>query len=264
MKEIIRKSLASLGYKIERTDNPNPVTPKYHRLLKELYGCYQHMKFTSLPDVDNRTIELLSNLDGTQISEAVYILNALQQTKDVNGDVCEFGVAQGYTSALIGHTILKTSKTMWLFDSFEGLPAPTSKDKLKDDIFNLKSIEAYEGTMKHGQEVVTGNLKKIGFPGSRTKIIDGFIEKTILTPGLPESVSFAYVDFDFYNPIKIALYYLDKVLEKGGVIIVDDYDFFSEGAKIAVDEFFSEKGSAYTLELPIPPAGKFAVLTKKV
>ncbi len=264
MKEFIRKSLAVLGYKIERMGNPNPLTPKYHRLLKEIVGCYRDLKFVSLPNIDDRTVELLCNLDGTQISEAIYILNALQQVKDIKGDVCEFGVAQGYTSALIGYTILPTSKTLWLFDSFEGLPAPTSKDRLKDDIFNLKKIEAYEGTMKHAQEVVLGNLEKIEFPKSRTKIIDGFIEKTILTAELPQSVSFAYVDFDFYNPIKTALFYLDKVLTKGGIIIVDDYDFFSEGAKIAVDEFYNEKKSDYTLEFPIPSAGKFAVLTKKM
>lgn len=263
MKQLLKGILAKAGYKIERSDNPNPLTPRFKRLLREIYGCYHDMRFSDLEPVDDTTIDLLAQLDGTQISEAIYILHALHQTRSLAGDVCEFGVAQGYTSALIGHTIKSGDKKLWLFDSFEGLPAPTSKDKLKDDIFNLKSMEAYEGTMKHSIEMVKSNLRKVGFPESRTGIIDGFIEKVILTATLPEKVSFAYVDFDFYNPIKTALEFLDKVVEKGGIIIVDDYDFFSEGAKVAVDEFYAAHNSRYQLELPIPSAGHFAVLKRK-
>jgi len=263
MKQLVRNLLAGIGYKIERTDNPNPLEPKYHRALKEIYGCYRDLKFPALTEPDARTIELMARLDGTQASEAIYLLNALHSTQKLDGDICEFGVAQGYTSALIGHTILPTKKNLWIFDSFEGLPAPTAKDKLKDDIYNLKSMAAYEGTMAHAQEVVLGNLRGVGFPRERTKVVGGFIEKTIASATLPSTVSFAYVDFDFYEPIKIALKFLHKVLPKGGMVIVDDYDFFSEGAKIAVDEFMAENAADYTFELPIPSASKFAVLIRK-
>lgn len=263
MKEIIRKSLSLLGYKIERVDNQNPLEPKYHRLIKEVYGLYKELKLTSLKsDIDSKSIALMANLDGTQISEAVYLLNALEQTLSLKGDVCEFGVAQGLTSALFAHSIRSSDKNLWLFDSFEGLPAPTEKDKLKDDIFDLKNIEAYQGTMSHAKEKVIKNLQNVEFPASRTKIVDGFIEKTIQSTELPKVVAFAYVDFDFYNPIKIALDFLHTVLVKGGIIIIDDYDFFSEGAKIAVDEFLSEKRSEYVMELPISSAGKFAILIR--
>ena len=35
-----------------------------------------------------------------------------------------------------------------LFDSFEGLPMPTERDQLKDDIFALGSMAAYAGAME--------------------------------------------------------------------------------------------------------------------
>lgn len=263
MKTLIKNLLANIGYKIERIDNPNPLAAKFNRLIREHYTSYRDLKFTQLPELDERTVQLITMLDGTQISEAIYILNALESVKSITGDVCEFGVAQGYTSALLGYIIKKSDKNLWLFDSFEGLPAPTSKDKLKDDIFNLKSIEAYQGTMKHGVESVLGNLNGVDFPLARTRIIDGFIENTIKTSEMPKKVAFAYVDFDFYNPIKTALEFLDTVLVIGGVIVVDDYDFFSDGAKIAVDEFIAVRSAAYTFELPVPAAGKFALLTRK-
>jgi hypothetical protein len=263
MKTILKNIAGAFGYKIERLDNPNPLAAKYDRLIKELYGCYRDVKFSALPDMDETTLRLLTRLDGTQLSESIYILNALARSRDLPGDVCEFGVAQGYTSALLAYTIHNTNKNLWLFDSFQGLPAPTEKDKLKDDIFNLKSMEAYQGTMSHPPQSVLSNLGHVKFPLERTRIIDGFIEDTITRGKLPAKVSFAYVDFDFYNPIKTGLDFLHTVLTPGGIIVVDDYDFFSEGAKIAVDEFYAEHSAEYVLELPIPSAGKFALLTRK-
>ncbi len=74
----------------------------------------------------------------------------LNRALGLDGDVCEFGVAQGATSALIANEIRGTEKDLWLFDSFEGLPKPTDHDILIDDIFNLGSIDRYQGTMACG------------------------------------------------------------------------------------------------------------------
>lgn len=49
------------------------------------------------------------------------------------------------------------------------------------------------------------------------------------------------MDFDFYNPIKVALDFLHRVTPIGAIIIVDDYDFFSTGAKKAANEFVEER-----------------------
>ena len=264
MKKVIKRLIARTGYKIERIGNPNPLASKFEELVKEHYGAYRDLKFANLPELDPTVIELITCLDGTQVSEAIYILSALEEIKGIEGDICEFGIAQGYTSALLAHSIRKSEKEIWLFDSFQGLPAPTEKDKLKDDIFNLKSLDAYQGTMKHSMESVLGNLAKINFPKKRIHIVDGFIEKTILNAETPNCVAFAYVDFDFYFPIKTALDFLNKVLAKNGVIIVDDYDFFSEGAKLAVDEFYERNRHEYSLELPLPSAGHFAILRHTV
>ncbi len=83
---------------------------------------------------------------------------------------------------------------------------------------------------------------------------------------LPEEVSFAYVDFDFYEPTKLTLESLDKITPRGAVIIVDDYDFFSTGVKVAVDEWIEESNSdeiIYECLIPNARYGHFAVLTKK-
>ena len=175
-------------------------------------------------------------------------------------------MAQGETSALIANEISKGSKTLHLFDSFEGLPAPTDKDQLKDDIFSLGSMDAYKGEMSCPLDMVKSRLAMINFPESRCQIHQGFIEELVKTKsGFPERVSFAFVDFDFYEPIKIALELLNTTLTKGGIIMVDDYDFFSTGAKTATDEFIERMNSGqqrYRLDVADKQLGHFAMITK--
>ena len=206
--------------------------------------------------------ELLAKLLGTQLSEAVYIINYLHQCLKLPGDVCEFGIAQGATSALLANEIRDTDKLLWLFDSFEGLPKPTEKDALIHDIFGLGTIEKYQGTMAYGVNEVMERLGAISYPPSRVKIVPGFIENTISGAELPARVCFAYVDFDFYEPILIALDYLHEHLCKGGCVVVDDYGFFSSGAGTAVDEFLTTHPSQYDFVLPDKSAGHFAILSK--
>lgn len=262
MKNIIKFFLNRSGYKIERKDNIHPFEIKYKKLINEMRGLYQETKFPNLKQFQDKNIELIAKLDGTQPSEAIYIINFLQESICLNGDVCEFGVAQGLTSALLAYQIIATDKKLWLFDSFEGLPKPTEKDSLKDDIFNLGSMDSYEGTMAHKDLSVKRKLSDISFPMSRVNIVKGFIEETIKFKNLPDKVCFAFVDFDFYEPILIALNFLDTVLSTGGYVIVDDYDFFSTGAKLAVDDFLANQQGKYQFILPPQSVGFFCVIKK--
>jgi O-methyltransferase len=220
-----------------------------------------HMRLFPNPVPEGRS-ELLAKLLGTQASEALCIINYLHQSLKMPGDVCEFGIAQGATSALLANEIRNTDKLLWLFDSFEGLPKPTEKDTLVDDIFGLGTIEKYQGTMAYGVNEVLERLRAISYSLSRVKIVPGFIENTISLADLPDRVCFAYVDFDFYEPILIALNYLNQHLSHGGCIVVDDYGFFSSGARTAVDEFFTAHSSRYDLVRPDKSAGHLAILSR--
>ena len=194
-------------------------------------------------------------------------MDCLSHTSQIEGDICEFGVAQGEISALIAGEILETKKHLHLFDSFEGLPPPTAKDTLKDDIFSLGSMEAYTGRMANHETLVRKRLEAVRFPEGRVHVHRGFFEDLVSArAGFPSRVSFAYVDFDFYAPIKLALGFLDEVTEAGAMVVVDDYDYFSTGVKSAVDEFVDERRSAggeYELVVPDTVYGHFAILKRK-
>lgn len=241
-----------------------------------LARVYEHQM--GLP-VNDRRASLLARQYGTPPAEALDILACLSRTQYVQGSVCEFGCAQGETSALIANEILAPAgipqgeKVFHIFDSFEGLPKPTDKDRLKDDIFKLGSMEAYAGTMACPEDMVRARLEAVGLPRHRYQLHKGFVED-VLPPAtgpfiLPTQVSFAYVDLDLYEGIKVTLDWLHTITPPGAIILVDDYDFFSTGAKTAVDEFLAERyrGNAdvpaYDMVVPDTAYGYFAVLTKR-
>jgi O-methyltransferase len=272
LKMATKKILSALGYELTRSSGPRASFD--NRVMFDnfvnLAQAYEQRLNESNNFISPNEIrpKLLARLLGTPPSLAYFIVQALAKCKDISGDVCEFGVAQGETSALIANEIARSSnKILHLFDSFEGLPKPSEKDELKDDIFSLGSMEAYTGMMSCPEDMVRTRLKSISFPSQRYVIHKGFIEQLIHTDqNLPEEVCFAYVDFDFYEPIKVTLDFLHQITPIGAIVIVDDYDFFSVGSKTAVDEFIEEKNSSemlYECFVPNTRYGYFAVLTKK-
>lgn len=240
---------------------PNTVL-KYPPLVRELHDALRTLLFPQIPDIPGRP-ELLAKLLGTGISEAMYLLNELHAGLKDGGDVCEFGVAQGATSALLANEIRATGSHLWLYDSFRGLPKPSPKDELKDDIFALGSMARYEGEMRCEQAEVETRLAQIGFSPERFTIKSGFVHETLREGDGPARVCFAYIDFDFYEPIAQTLGYLDRHLTPNGRIVVDDYDYFSTGVKTAVDEFLARCEGRYEFSLPANFAGKFCLLRRR-
>jgi len=262
LKRAAKNLLANVGIEVLQARTLNGYLGKYADACAELEACYRQYVFPDLPGCNQRAA-LLADLRGTGLTEAMYVLRSLHLSLPLDGDVCEFGVAQGATSALLANEIRGGQKKLWLFDSFEGLPRPGPEDLLIDDIYKLGSMQDYAGKMVEGAGQVLGRLRKMAFPMSRIRIVRGFIEETIRTQPIPDQVCFAYVDVDFYEPIKTALWFLDPRLADNGYVVVDDYGLFSAGAQKAVDEFVSESGGRYALTLPPDFAGHFAVLQKK-
>jgi len=263
LKSLVRHAVHAAGFEVVRRGQLREMVPleRQARTVAELEALYRECVFPDLPPRPGRE-RLLARLEGTNASEGLWLLEHLHRSLRVPGDVCEFGVAQGATSALLASELLEGDRRLWLFDSFEGLPKPTEKDVLIDDIFGLGSMERYQGTMSYGPEHVRGRLREVAFPEARVEIVPGFIEKSITAGRVPCQVCFAYVDFDFYEPIKVALEFLDGVVAPGGHVMVDDYGWFSSGAQTAVHEFVAARVGRYQLIKPPDWAGHFAVLAR--
>ncbi|MBI5817789.1 MAG: class I SAM-dependent methyltransferase [Verrucomicrobia bacterium] len=258
MKSLIKRVVRRLGYDLVAHEHFNVVPKGYvddnFVRLTSRYGALLKSTFIpSLPELDSTRCRLLARLEGVPLEQVLFIMNQLHASLALAGDVCEFGVASGATSAVLANLLLPTQKNLWLFDSFQGLPAPTAKDKLKNDIFGLGDMSKYQGQMSYPEASVRARLGEVGFPPDRCRIIPGFIEQVVKSQALPETVCFAFVDMDFYEPVKTVLDCLHKTIVPDGIVIVHDYDFFSTGAKTACDEFFDQHQAHYAREIPSEP-----------
>ena len=264
MKDIVKRILAMFGYRLVRKEMIHIPDIKYVSLLNAFAENIRNDHLPSMPVLSREQALLTAELAGINEAQAFFLLDALSRSLQLDGDICEFGVAQGATSALIAESIRATTKRLWLFDSFEGLPSPSKKDLLLDDILGLGSIERYKGQMSCPESQVLERLGKIKFPNDRVEIVRGFVETSLLADRVPTKVAFAFVDLDFYEPIRTVLHYLDRVLVPEGIVLVHDYGFLSTGVKTAVDEFFESNQARYSMDFPSGPIRHCCLLQRRV
>lgn len=267
MKDTVKRILAARGFTLARSSESELVprgNPHCADAIESLYALMREHLLPSLPELQDEQSRNLVSLAGVTPAQAIYLLDGLQRTRSLGGAVCEMGVAQGRTSRLIARAIEESQRELWLFDSFQGLPQPSARDELIDDIFGLGSMEAYAGTMRVPRDMVEHQLSEGGFPPERVHIVEGFFDETTSSRvELPSLVSFAFIDFDLYQPIKDALRYLNGVVEPGGFVAVHEYGYFSTGPEAAVDEFLEDNRQAWDLTLPHDIARGIAILERK-
>ena len=153
---------------------------------------------------------------------------ALRATKDLSGDVIEFGTFQGGSSGVMLQQ-LDAAKILHVCDSFEGMP-----DVAPEDNFHQKGDFADTGADR-----VQNGLSRLG---NNFEMHIGFFSKTIPEMAKNESLkfSFVHIDADLYESIVEALSFCYPRMLKGGIIIFDDYGAPTcLGAKRAIDEFFA-------------------------
>ena len=180
--------------------------------------------------------------------ETEILLQELTKTlkNNVPGDVVEFGCYKADTSVLYqkllesmghggviqseNHAPSSSQKTLWLYDSFEGLPAKTRED-------NSAAGDAFQaGELLVTKREVIEKFKKMGL--KLPKIKKAFFDDLDIIYDIPEKISYAFLDGDLYQSIKTSLRLVAEKMSQGGVIIVHDYNNPElPGSARAVDEW---------------------------
>jgi hypothetical protein len=260
VKRAVNRALRLFGVRVVSHYEDLALRARHERMVEELAAIYREALFPELGERPRRA-DLLCQLVGTEVPEAMYLLHYLQNALAGSGDVCEMGVGYGATSALIANEILDTDRTLWLYDSFEGgLSTPTDEDVLIDDIFNLGSMESYAHTMASTVEEVVDRIDAVGLPRYRLRIVPGYIQPDLPVDQVPDQVAFAYIDFDLYEPILTGLELMHPRCRGGSILMVDDYGYFSAGVKTAVNQFITAHENQYELLEPLAAAGHFCAL----
>jgi O-methyltransferase len=176
----------------------------------------------------------------------------------VGGDVVECGVWRGGSMQVVARTLLErgvSDRALHLFDTFEGMPAPTSEDRR---IGGPPASELLAGRARTDNvwaiadldDVRTG-MAQTGYPAGRVHFHPGLVEDTI--PGeAPERIALLRLDTDWYASTRHELEQLYDRVVPGGVLIIDDYDYW-EGSRQATDEFLAATGHRLLL-VPVDTA----------
>jgi O-methyltransferase len=166
---------------------------------------------------------------------------------NVPGDFVECGVWRGGSVMLMAHTLVRlgrTDRTLWLYDTFAGMTAPSELD-----VQSLSGASAASILAEHprssddpfwgiaARDVVERNLASTGYPSERIRFIEGDVLDTI-PRFVPDAIALLRIDTDWYASTRHELEHLYPRVPRGGVVIIDDYGYW-RGARQATDEYFA-------------------------
>ncbi|MFW6116817.1 MAG: TylF/MycF/NovP-related O-methyltransferase, partial [bacterium] len=184
---------------------------------------------------------------------------------EIRGALVECGVWKGGSVMAIALALKELGdegRELYLYDTFSGMSAPTAGDV---SIFGTIAKNEYSRISDSTPPVdwclcplkeVKQNVFSTGYPEDKIHFVEGKVETTI-PQVTPSRISLLRLDTDWYESTKHELIHLFPLVERGGVMIVDDYGHWA-GAKRAVDEYIQENNLCVLLNR-IDYTGRIAV-----
>lgn len=225
MKYFIKKKLKSILYFIElnfklKLSSKNPLDIYHEELSKDCYNFFkQNMKSSSI---------FLKDEDIRKYS----IFEAFKNKNKIDNLFLEFGVFKGTSINLFAKFLSQHGLDIYGFDSFEGL----EEEWITNEYHPI-------GTFSLNQKIpkVLNNVK----------LIKGKVQKTLesfLNSNTNKKIIFVHMDMDTYTPTKFTLTKIKPFLQKGTIILFDQFYGFSNWEKNeykAFIEVFNEKEYKY-------------------
>ena len=172
-------------------------------------------------------------------------LSRRAEERRVDGAIVQCGVWRGGAAALMAHASRASGRRIWLFDSFEGFPAPGVEDGPPGGIA--------AGDWTAPADEARAALRRLGVDATRASIVPGWFESTL--PGVAPSIgpiALLAIDAVLYASVKVCLETLYDQVVAGGAVILDDYRYWA-GCRRATHEFLARH--APTVELRVTPTG---------
>jgi len=179
------------------------------------------------------------NLEPSQLSEIIFSLDKLE---NVDGCICEIGVARGMTTRFICEHLNNKSKNtnFYCIDTFSSFETDDinyevkNRNKNKSDLIGF-SYNNFDRWKK--------NFEKFKFVRPIKADVKKFDFKTIMP------IKLAILDVDLYAPTISSLNNIKDCMSKGGILIVDDIkkDERWDGAEQAFYEFVKKESLDYKL-----------------
>jgi O-methyltransferase len=235
---MVNLCLAPAGLKIVRATNHVPFPVEFDEMDKSI--C-QYVLDNNLSMVGSE--RLYSTLMACR-----YVAEA-----NVEGDFVECGVWRGGNSIIAADVFRRLAKTKssYLFDTFAGMTRPSANDFRNGDgtsaqwKFQRQQRESHNEWCFCSLEDVMNNFRMRGLLTGQVRFVKGDVLDTLtVEENLPEKIAVLRLDTDWYESTMMELEVLWPRLERGGILIVDDYGHWN-GARKAVDEFFRESNRPF-------------------
>jgi hypothetical protein len=177
-----------------------------------------------------------------------YDLACRVQEERLAGAIVECGVWRGGCAAVMAVAADRAAanRKIWLFDSFEGMPAASAEDI--GEFAKLLSGGTMSGALTPvGTNVASvEDVKALLFDTLRLNpqsisIVKGWFQDTLpVSRDKIGAIALLRIDGDWYESTKVCLESLFDNVVDNGYIIIDDYGFFP-GCKKAVEEFLAHR-----------------------
>ncbi len=174
------------------------------------------------------------------------------QSENVPGDLIETGVWRGGATIFMRavlEAIADSSRTIWVADSFEGLPRPRLPQDEGDILHTVSEFVVPLDT-------VQANFRRYGLLDDRVRFVKGWFRESLFRADFG-AFSLIRLDGDMYESTINALTALYPRLSVGGYVIVDDYNL--PGCRLAVEDF----RSANSISDPLSPIDWAAVYWRR-
>ena len=187
---------------------------------------------------------------------------------EVKGDFVECGVWRGGSMAAVARTLVRrgqTDRTLWLYDTFEGMSPPgnvdvdlhglTAESLLQEqDPEDPKSVWC-RSSLEHVRQV----LIETGYAIDAVHFVPGKVEDT-LPQTKPEKIALLRLDTDWYESTRCELEELFPRLSPGAVLIVDDYGHCRVVAARLMNILRNTTYRCYLVESTTPDESEFTIL----
>ena len=153
----------------------------------------------------------------------------------IQGDFLEVGVWRGGVSIFM-KAFLKahnSKKTVWVADTFSGIPLSTDKFGFTSDI-----VDKWEDRWEARIEEVQLHFRRYNMLDENVKFLVGEISKTVVAP--IRQISLARLDVDSYESYMDAMTSIYPLMTEGGCIIFDDWHL--DSCRAALNDFSEKNG----------------------
>jgi hypothetical protein len=168
--------------------------------------------------------------------------------QNIPGSLVECGVARGGSAALMG-VIMDDApdRTLWLFDSYEGLPEPGVAD-FCDGATGSHIRPLPKGSCLGTYEAVEDLLfSKLRLSRDHVFMVKGWFQDSLPSySGKIGDISVLRIDADWYDSVRCCFEALYDHVVPRGFVIIDDYGTCF-GARKYVDEFLASRKLAVSL-----------------